>query len=215
VYASQVEGVFDLFEKPLDRGERQLLIHTVEAKQITDWSRDGRHVLYRSVTMTPSADMDIWTVALDGNRVPVAVVRTPFEERDAQFSPDGNWIAYQSNESGRHEVYIQPLKGGRERLRISANGGVQARWRADGRELFYLTSEGQLAGVPIDPIDGGRSLRPGAAVPLFQTRLGAIHGIALHSYVVAPDGERFLLEVVVERQAPPLTVILNWKPPRD
>jgi Tol biopolymer transport system component len=213
-YASQVDGVFDLFDKPLDRGERQLLIHTGEAKQITDWSRDGRHLLYRSVTTTtPSADMDIWTLALDGNRTPVAVVHTPFEERDAQFSPDGTWIAYQSNESGRHEIYIQPLKGGRERLRISANGGVQARWRADGRELFYLTSDGQLTAVPIDAVDGGRSLRPGAAVPLFQTKLGAIHGIALHSYVVAPDGERFLLDVVVERQAPPLTLILNWKPP--
>jgi Tol biopolymer transport system component len=211
-YASQVDGVFDLFDKPLDRGERQLLIHTGEAKQITDWSRDGRYVLYRSVTMTPSADMDIWTVALDGNRAPVAVVRTPFEERDGQFSPDGTWIAYQSNESGRHEVYVQPLKGGRERLRVSANGGVQARWRADGRELFYLTSEGQLTGMPIASVDGGRSLRLGTAVPLFQTKLGAIHGIALHSYVVAPDGERFLLDVVVERQAPPLTLILNWTP---
>jgi Tol biopolymer transport system component len=212
-YASQVDGVFDLFDKPLSRGERQLLIHSGEAKQITDWSRDGRYLLYRSVTTRPSADMDIWSVALDGNRTPVAVVRTPFEERDAQFSPDGTWIAYQSNESGRHEIYIQPLKGGGDRLRISANGGVQARWRADGRELFYLTSEGQLTGVPIESVDGGRSLRAGAAVPLFQTNLGAIHGIALHSYVVAPDGERFLLDVVVERQAPPLTLILNWKPP--
>jgi Tol biopolymer transport system component len=212
-YASQVDGVFDLFDKPLDRGERQLLIHTGEAKQITDWSRDGRHLLYRSVTTKPSADMDIWTVALDGNRAPVAVVRTPFEERDAQFSPDATWIAYQSNESGRHEVYIQPVNGGRERLRISANGGVQARWRADGRELFYLTSEGQLTAVPVESPDGGRSLRPGAPVPLFQTQLGAIHGIALHSYVVAPDGERFLLDVVVERPVPPLTLILNWNPP--
>jgi dipeptidyl aminopeptidase/acylaminoacyl peptidase len=212
-YASQVDGVFDLFDKPLDGGERQLLVHTGDAKQITDWSRDGRHLLYRSVMTTPSADMDIWTVALAGDRAPVAVVRTPFEERDAQFSPDGTWIAYQSNESGRHEVYIQPLKGGRERQRISANGGVQARWRADGRELFYLTSEGQLTGVPIESVDGGRSLRPRGAVPLFQTKLGAIHGVALHSYVVAPDGERFLLDVVVERQVPPLTLILNWKPP--
>jgi Tol biopolymer transport system component len=211
-YASQVDGVFDLFEKPLDRGERRLLIHSAEAKQITDWSRDGRHLLYRSVRTTPSPDMDIWTVALDGNGTPVAIARTPFEERDAQFSPDGTWIAYQSNESGRHEVYVQPLKGGGERLRISANGGVQARWRADGRELFYLTSDGQLTGVPIEFVDGGRSLRPGAAVPLFQTSLGAIHGIALHSYVVAPDGERFLLDVVVERQVSPLTLILNWKP---
>jgi Tol biopolymer transport system component len=210
-YSSQVNGVFDVFEKPLDRGEHQLLLRTGEAKQITDWSRDGRYVLYRSVITTPRADMDIWAVPLDGNRTPFAVVQTPFEERDGQFSPDGTWIAYQSNESGRHEVYIQPLKDGGERLRISTNGGIQARWRADGRELFYLTPEGQLMAVPIDFVDGGRSLRPGAAVPLFQTSLGAIQGIALHSYVVAPGGKRFLLDSVVEQQAAPISFIVNWK----
>jgi Tol biopolymer transport system component len=211
-YSSQMEGVFDLFEKPMDRGPRQMLLHTAESKQITDWSRDGRYVLYRSVTTMPSADMDIWAVALDGSRTPFAVVRTAFEDRDGQFSPDATWIAFQSNESGRHEVYIQPVKGG-ERLRISTNGGVQARWRADGRELFYLTPEGQLMAVPIDAARDGRSLRPGAAVPLFQTRLGAIQGIALHNYVVAPDGERFLLDAVVEQDARPIALILNWKRP--
>jgi hypothetical protein len=140
-------------------------------------------------------------------------VSTPFEERDAQFSPDGTWIAYQSNESGRHEVYIQPFKGGRDRLRISVNGGVQARWRRDGRELFYLTLDGQLMAVPIASADGGRSLRAGAPVALFQTRLGAIQGVALHSYVVAPDGQRVLLDAVVEQAAAPIAFILNWKAP--
>jgi len=212
-YSSQVGGVFDLFEKPLGGGEHQLLVHSSESKQITDWSRDGRLLLYRSVTATPKADMDIWAVPFDGDRTPFAVVRTPFEERDGQFSPDATRIAYQSNESGRHEIYIQPLKGGGERLRISADGGVQARWRADGRELFYLTPAGRLMAVPIDVLDGGRSLRPGAAVPLFQARLGSIHGVALHSYVVARDGQRFLLDAVVEQQAAPIALILNWKPP--
>jgi hypothetical protein len=156
--------------------------------------------------------MDIFAVALEGDRTPFAVVRTPFEERDAQFSPDGTWIAYQSNESGRHEVYIQPFQHEGERVRISANGGVQARWRADARELFYLTPAGQLMAVPIDAVEGGRSLRPGAAVPLFQTRLGAIEGIALHGYVPAPDGQRFLLDAVVEQQPAPIGLILNWRP---
>ena len=211
-YASQVDGVFELFDRPLARGEPRLLLRTGSAKQITDWSRDGRFLLYRAVTTTPSADMDIWAVALEGDRTPFAVVRTPFEERDAQFSPDGSWIAYQSNESGRHEVYIQPFKQEGERLRISANGGVQARWRADGRELFYLTPAGQLMAVPIESINAGRALRPGAAVALFQTRLGAIEGIALHGYVAAPDGQRFLLDAVVEQQPASIGLILNWTP---
>jgi hypothetical protein len=79
--------------------------------------------------------------------------------------------------------------------------------------VFYLTFAGQLMAVPIEPFDGGRSLRPGAAVPLFQTRLGAIQGAALHSYVVARDGQRFLLDAVVEQQAAPIALILNWKRP--
>lgn len=210
-YSSLIDGVFQLFDRPLGRGEPRLLLRTDQAKQVTDWSRDGRYLLYRSVTTTPSADMDIWSVALDGDRTPIAVVRTPFEEGDGQFSPDGAWIAYQSNESGRHEVYVQRFPGSGERLRISASGGVQPRWRADGRELFYLAPDGELMAVPIAPIDGGRSLRPGAAVPLFHTRLGATQGTALHSYLPASDGERFLLDTVVERQAAPIAVILNWK----
>src|SRR5436190_18664997 len=96
-----------------------------QAKQVTDWSRDGRYLLYRAITLAPNYDMDIWGMALDGDRAPFAVGRTPFEERDAQFSPAGKWIAYQSNESGQHEVYVQPFPAPGERIRISANGGVQ------------------------------------------------------------------------------------------
>jgi Tol biopolymer transport system component len=157
--------------------------------------------------------MDIWAVALDGDRTPIAVVRTAFEERDAQFSPDGTWIAYQSNESGQHEVYVQAFAAGGERLRISTTGGVQARWRADGRELFYLTHQGQLMAVPMAPGNDGRSLRPGAPGPLFEASVGATQGIALHSYLVAPDGQRFLLDAVVEQPAAPIALILNWKQP--
>jgi Tol biopolymer transport system component len=212
-YASQVDGVFELFEKPLDGGSPRLLVRTGQAKQITDWSRDGRYLLYRSVATSPTPDMDIWAVALEGDRTPVALVRTTFEERDAQFSPDGTWVAYQSNESGRHEVYVHPFKGGGERLRISTTGGVQARWRSDGRELFYLTLDGQLMAVPMAPGNDERSMRPGAPVPLFRASVGSTQGVALHSYFVAPGGQRFLLDAVVEQRASPIALILNWKPP--
>ena len=150
-------------------------------------------------------------MALDGDRAPFAVVRTPFEERDAQFSPDGKWIAYQSNESGQHEVYVLPFLAPGERVPISANGGVQARWRADGRELFYLTLEGQLIAVPIALRPDGSTLRPGAPVPLFRARVGAVQGISLHNYIVAPDGQRFLLDTVVEQASAPISLILNAK----
>jgi Tol biopolymer transport system component len=120
-YSSQVNGIFDLVEKPLAGGEPRLVLHTADSKQIPDWSRDGRYILYRSVTRL-GADMDIWAAALEGDRTPFPVVRTPFEERDAQFSPNGKWIAYQSNQSGRPEVYIQSFKPGAESLPVSLKG---------------------------------------------------------------------------------------------
>jgi Tol biopolymer transport system component len=211
-YASQVDGIFELLEKPLDGGSPRLLVRTAQAKQITDWSRDGRYLLYRSVATSPTPDMDIWAVALEGDRTPVAVMQTPFEERDAQFSPDGTWVAYQSNESGRPEVYVHPFNRHGERLRISTTGGVQARWRSDGRELFYLTLDGQLMAVPMAPGNDGRSMRAGAPAPLFRASVGSTQGIALHSYFVAPGAQRFLFDAVVERQAPPISLVVNWKP---
>lgn len=211
-YASQVDGVFELFEQSADRdrAEPRVLLRNGQVKQITDWSRDGRFLLYRSITIAPRADVDVWAVALHGDRTPFEVVRTAFEERDAQFSPDGNWIAYQSNESGAHEVYVQPFRREGERLRISANGGVHVRWRSDGRELFYVAPDGFLMAVPMAEANG--RLQPGAPVPLFQTRIGAPHGAALPAYIVAPGGQRFLLDTLVEQQAAPIAFIMNWNP---
>lgn len=212
-YASQDGGVFQLFEKPFD-GPPAPLLSTPQQKQVTDWSRDGRYLLFRTVSVASHVDMDVWALPLDGDREPFAVVRTPFEERDAQFSPDGTWIAYHSNESGQHEVYVQPFRRAGERVPISKGGGVQARWRSDGRELFYVTLDGQLVAVPVAyPPDG--TLQPGTAVPLFTTRIGAVQGVALHSYIAAADGQRFLIESVAEETPPPVSIVLNWNPPGE
>lgn len=213
VYASQKDRAFQLFERAPDGTRTRLLLSTPHSKQVTDWSLDGRYLLFRTVAHTPGADIDIWALPLGGDEKPFPVRRTPFEERDAQFSPDANWIAYHSNDSGQHEVYAQPFQREGERQRISTNGGVQARWRPDGKELFYLTPDGQLVAVPIVVRSDGRSLEPGAAVPLFHAKTGPLHDLALHSYIVARDGQRFLVDRVVEEQPPPISLILNWRPP--
>jgi len=211
VYASQKERSFQLFEKALDDSPARLLLSTPQAKQVTDWSRDGRYLLFRTITFADHADMDVWALPLEGDRKPFAVVRTPFEERDAQFSPDGKWLAYQSNESGQDEIYVQPFQGAGDRVRISQDGGVQARWRFDGRELFYLTLQGQLVAVPMTPRADGGALQPaGPGVRLFQASVGPLHGVALPSYIVAPDGEHFLIETLIEQTPPPISLILNW-----
>jgi Tol biopolymer transport system component len=211
VYASQLDRQFELFEKALDESSGALLLQTGQSKQVTDWSRDGRYLLFRTVTPGRPMDIDVWALPLEGDRKPFPVVRTRFEERDAQFSPDGKWIAYHSNESGKHEVYVQPFRGPGERKRVSISGGAQARWRSDGRELFYLTLEGQLVAVPMAVRADGLAVQPGTAVPLFNAEVGEVLGIALHTYIVAPDGQRFLIDRVVEQTAAPISLILNWK----
>ena len=211
VYSSR-RNRFNLYEKPIGAAAATELLATEEAKSATDWSHDGRFILFRS--LGAESGWDVWAMPMSGDRKPFAVVRTKFEERDAQFSPDGKWIAYQSDESGRFEIYLQRFPRGNERIRISPNGGAQPQWRADGRELFYLTIDGQLVAVPIAWSPSGAP-EAGTPVSLFATRLGSLRDIALHSYIVSPDGQRFLLDTLVEEAASPIVLILNWKAPRD
>jgi WD40 repeat protein len=149
---------------------------------------------------------------IDGDRKLRPIVQTAFVESDGQFSPDGQWIAYQSNESGQFEIYVQKYPtGGRER--ISPNGGAQVRWRADGRELFYLALDGRLMSVPVRVDSRTSTIQPAVPVPLFTTRIGpALLPVARQQYSVSPDGQRFLMNVITgEDKTMPITVVLNSK----
>jgi Tol biopolymer transport system component len=219
VYASLIDGAFQLFVKRLDGMPARLLLRTAQSKQATDWSRNGNgsHLLFRTVAGA-NFDIDIWALPLDSDGKPgkaFPVVQSRFEERDAQFSPDGRWIAYHSNESGRHEIYVKPFPGPGERTPISTTGGAQVRWREDGGELFYLTLEGQLTAVPITVRADGRGIQPGAAEPLFHANVGDILSIAQHQYIVREKGQRFLIDTVVEQAAAPISLILNWNGPAE
>lgn len=213
VYSSLNGGVFNLYQRVIGAPASVELLKTDLSKQVTDWSRDGRWLLFRTIAAVGSeVDEDIWAMPLDGDRKPVPVVRTRFEERDAQFSPDGRWVAYQSNESGQYEIYVRPFQGEGETIRISPSGGVQVRWRADGRELFYLTLNAQLVAVPITSEADSKALKTGTGVPLFQAPVGAVQDTSLHHYIVSPDGQRFLIDTVIEETASPITILLNWAP---
>jgi Tol biopolymer transport system component len=209
VYSSR-RNHFNLYERPIGGTAATDLVVSDEAKSATDWSSDGRFLLFRSLGRGSS--WDIWALPMDGERKPIAVVRTMFEERDAQFSPDGKWIAYQSNESGRFEIYLQPFPRGGERLQISTNGGAQVRWRRDGRELFYLAPDGRLTAVSISfPANGGPP-EAGTPVSLFAPAVSSQRDIARHQYIVSADGQRFLFDTLVEEPASPIVLLLNWTP---
>jgi serine/threonine protein kinase len=215
VFSSNRNGEHDLYQKAVSgaASEETVLVHTDQNKGATDWSPDGRVILYDSID--PKTNTDVWAVPLDGDRKPFPVVQTDFDEHGGQFSPDGHWIAYVSIKSGRYEVYVRPFSPSTgEETRISTDGGDQARWRPDGKELFYIARDGQLVAVPIRLGSNSQTVEAGTPVRLFGTRIGNWRsGPQGAQYAVSPDGQRFLMNTLSgDVITSPITVILNWKP---
>jgi Tol biopolymer transport system component len=211
-FASTRKGAYDLYWKPvIGFGNEELLFADAQDKNPMDWSPDGRFLLYRVID--PKSGNDLWALSMDGNRKPVPVVQTNFDENLPQFSPDGKWIAYESNVSGRFEIYIQPFPGQGGQVQVSTNGGAQVRWNRNGKELFYIALDGRLMAVPIHLVANTQTLEAGSPIPLFATRVGgALPFPFRQQYVVSSDGQRFLMNTLAdEAPSAPITVILNWK----
>ena len=170
----------------------------------TDWAPDGKHILFS----VPGAESgpDLWLLPLSGDRKPVKLIATPASEMHGNFSPDGRLIAYTSNESGGFQVSVQTMPLSDKKWQVSTNGGYEPRWRADGREIYYLSDDRKLMAVTVDP-------GPSFGVPkvLFQTRVPAgISANRMH-YVPSRDGQRFLVNTQsADAQQTPITVVLNW-----
>jgi len=215
VFRSSRKGVHDLFEK-LASGtvDEQSLLVTSQAKSPLDWSRDGRFLLYS--TPDPKTGSDLWALPLTGERKPFAVLQSSFDEIEGQFSPDGRWLAYASNESGRYEIYIRTFPDAGVKRQVSVAGGVQPRWKRDGHELYYVAPDTRLMAVPVRLAPDPQTLEAGAPVPLFPTRFAtgsnivAAGFLARAQYAVAPNGQ-FLVNIAAdEAVASPITVVLNW-----
>ena len=207
-FSSNRLGTFDPYVKTVAGPGDEELLETGDAGPPSDWSPDGKFIL-RARQRDPGND-DIWALPLDGDRKAFPVVETTFNESNGQFSPDGKWIAYQSNESGQLEIYVQPFPGPAQKTRISSDGGVQARWRQDGQELFYLAPDNRLMAVRIRIDSTGVDV--GTPVPLFATQVGGTpQGNYSRNYMVSGDGQRFLVDTLKEVTLP-ITVLLNWKP---
>jgi Tol biopolymer transport system component/tRNA A-37 threonylcarbamoyl transferase component Bud32 len=205
VFRSDRNGIIDLFEKPASgQGEDKILFKSDEAKVATDWSRDGRYIAFSS--QNAKTGWDCWALPTFGDRKPVPIVARPFAELNPMFSPDARFVAYQSNESGTQEIYVQSFPVASGKWQISSTGGSDPSWRADGKELFYRSADQKLMAVEIQ---AGETFKAGIPRPLFPARLRS--GVARNKYVAAADGQRFLLVAPLGRESLiPTTVVLNW-----
>jgi len=185
-----------------------LLLKTGQLSVPMDWSRAGRFILFAQ--LDAKTKWDLWVLPLAGDRKPVPVVRTEFNEGDGQFSPDAKWIAYWSDESGRYEVYVRSFPEGGAgvtagKWQVSSKGGTWPRWRRNEREVFFEALDGKIMGVPIK---AGSTFQAGMPVVLFDT-----HDLEPYNltYDVRPDGQRFLISRLFQGGAiRPMNVCLNW-----
>ena len=166
------------------------------------WAPDGSTMVF--LHRTSSGVHDLWLLPQDGE--PSPFLEAPFDERAPRFSPDGRWLAYQSNASGRMEIYVQPFPGPGQRELLSSDGGTEPMWSPDGRELFYR----QLDQMMVVPIENEPTFHAGKAQPLFDA--GRFEsGFGNTNYDVSPDGQRFLM---IEREGDSgparLHLVLNW-----
>jgi Tol biopolymer transport system component len=213
VFTSNLKGIFDLYSKPANGvGAAELLLGSQNAKVAQDWSRDGGFLLYYEVDA--KGGRDLWAMEMNGNeRKRFAVANTPSaEETMAQFSPDGHFVAYQTNESGMFQIVVQTFPQATGKWQVSTGGGVEPRWRADGKELYFISYDAKLMAATVKA--SGTTFEAGIPVPLFQTRI--VGGAAANyrpQYDVSRDG-RFLINQWGEQStASPIVLILNWKPP--
>ncbi len=212
-FVSNRKVSYDLYTKPSNgAGGEELLLSTPYGKVPLDWSSDGRYLLYSEAD--PTTGRDLWALDLTAtDRKPFPVVHTPFEEPIGAFSPDGRWIAYQTTESGRFEIVVQAFPSAAGKWQVSTAGGTQPRWRADGKELYFIAPDRKMMAAAVSV--SGATFQAGTLSALFATQTIADGNSNLRQqYALSRDG-RFLIDETVETaMSTPITILLNWKPPQ-
>ena len=206
VFSSNREGPHNLFWKPADgSGAAERLSVSDQHQDPSSFTPDGKVLAFAQDD--PDTNWDLWLLHMDAERREEAFLRTEFDEYHPMISPDGNWLAYASNESGRYEVYVQPFPGGGRKWLISTEGGTAPLWARDGKELFYRNGEKLLTvSVETEPTFAAEKPRL-----LFEAPTRARSSYGPPDYDVSPDGQRFLM--VPNRTKTPrkrIHVVLNW-----
>jgi Tol biopolymer transport system component len=223
-FDSNRKGHRDLYVKAASgAGSEELLFDSQEDKTAQNWSPDGRFLMYQNLDQ--KTGYDLWVLPMSGEHKPRPFVLTNFNARFAQFSPDGRWVAYSSDETGRYETYVRPFVPATDptagsssepsrvsgQWQVSTAGGIFPRWRSDGKELYYVAPDGRIMAVAV--IATASAFDAAAPVPLFEPRMfgGGTNPDLGRQYDVSRDG-RFLVNIALDAEAAPITILQNWKP---
>ncbi len=211
VFSSNRSGINALYSKAADGSQAEELIFEDAAERgnalPTDYSRDGSYVLFGNVSS--SSSFDLWVLSMGRSPRAELVLQSEFNEYNAKLSPDGQWMAYVSEETGAPQVIVQSFPKGELRRQVSSRGGTEPQWRADGQELYFLDADGMLMAVSV-------SLRPtfksGVPAPLFPTRVPVGANPYRQHYLPYADGQRFLVNTAPPNvAAPAIHVVLDWR----
>jgi eukaryotic-like serine/threonine-protein kinase len=199
-FSSNREGSPQIYQRPLiGGGSEELLVKSDLYAEPDDWSPDGHFLVYETFGLST----DLWLFPFSGERKPIALATTPFNEDSARFSPDGRWVAYTSNESGRTEVYVQPVPPTGEKWPVSTSGGETPRWARRTGELFYRSGPGHMRKVV--EIRKAPPFEAGAPKDLFETAMS-------WGSDVTGDGQRWLVNLPAQdTPLSPITIVLNWQ----
>jgi Tol biopolymer transport system component len=214
VFAAARNGTLgQLYRRPTTGSGSDELLSKIDGSIPTDWSHDGRFILFHTNNNRDQGIIDqrngydLWVLSL-ADRQAKPLVRTPFHEIHGALSPDSRWLAYASDESGAFEVYVQAFPHSQAKRVVSKGGGAEPRWRADGRELFYVSADRRLMSVATTI---GAAFEASTPATLFQMNVRDLSFLSGRRYDVTPDGQRFVVQELIGRGSPSaLTVIVNW-----
>ena len=203
----KAKGVrWDLWTKALDGSSEEVFQESPDQRFPEDWSRDGRFLSFNTIRAQGKRNNQIWILNMGGDHSASPLSTEALVQNRSRFSPDGRWIAYGSNESGRLEVYVRPFPSLGGRRQVSTAGGGEPQWRRDGKELFYLSPDNKIMAVPVN---ADSTFRAGSPVALFAVHpSSSFYGT---SYDASADGQKFLINSVsADQGSPPLSLMVHW-----
>jgi hypothetical protein len=211
VFSSSRQGRFDLYLTRLAEAGSETQLPGADlgiGRFGSSWTADGRFLIFVGGARA-IARSDLWIQPMSGDGKPVPFAEGPYVETQPRFSPDGRWVVYTSSETGRLELYVRPSAGPGNRVRISLNGGRYGLWRKDGSEILFLSPDNQIMVATVRA--QGSQIQVLAIHPLFRIRFRRIR-LDAYPYAVTPDGQRFLVNTLVEEAGPPaITLLINWR----